>query len=201
MKLVKFLLETPGIKEYINLEIDNYKSFEQAIYSFHKELVFYLFDNYKEKMGNKASDSLILFFRRMYKDNFFEFSKKLMEHNEIKKYAGIADQTANLTEFINNKKEDEIKFIFTNPITRDNALKALDYGSVKVAMQRTELDILKLLIIDLEIPLTEVMKDFLNTTDPRYDTYRLKKVFENRELTVKLDNNLSEKKKIKGVKI
>ena len=41
------------VKEDIKISINKYKPFEEAIYSFNKDLVFYLFDKYKDEMKDK----------------------------------------------------------------------------------------------------------------------------------------------------
>lgn len=196
LELVKYLLENEKTKKNIKFSVNKYKPFEEALYSFNGDLVIYLFDKYESELVK--TNYFNVFFRRLYKDKNFELMSKIIKKDNISKYLKESDQTENLTEFLNQNKKEEISFIFTNPLSKEKAIEAIDYGSVMVAMTKVNLDILKTLIIDLEIPLTNTLKEFI---DSRNDTQNIKRLFNNRDLNKKLSNELHEKKENKKFKI
>lgn len=192
LKLVKYLLETPGIQEHVKISENKYKAFEEAIYSFNKELVFYLYDKYKSEMKEKYT-YLNVFFRKSYKDNFLDFAKQLREHTEIDNYFVWSDKSALLTELINQNRKEDIEYLLNEPKFYSTIMSALEYGSVRVAMSKASLDVLNLLIVNYEMPMSEDLKDFFN--NPTYNTENMKKLFNNRELYKKLSTNLTDKNK------
>lgn len=200
LNLVKYLLETPGIKEHIKISINKYKPFEEAIYSFNKDLVFYLFDKYKDEMKDKFK-YLTVFFQKIYKQGFLDYSKKLVENKEIEKYFVLSDKYSAITEFINQNNREGLEYIFNYPdsLVQKQALKSLEYGSVIVAMSKANVDILNFLIVEKNIELNNVLKQFFE--NKTYNTENIQKLFQNRELYKKLDSNLSELPKSKKNKI
>lgn len=200
LDLVKYLLETPGIKEYIKISVNKYKPFEEAIYSFNKELVFYLFDKYKDEMKDKFK-YLTVFFQRVYKEGFLNYAKELVEHKDIEKYFTLSDKYNVITEFINQNNREGLEYIFNYPnnLVQKQALKSMEYGSVMVAMSKANVDILNFIIIEKNVELNNVLKQFFENKN--YNTENMKKLFQNRELYKKLDNNLTELPKMKKNKI
>lgn len=198
LKLVQYLLETSGIKEHINISIDKFKAFEESIYSFNKELVFYLYDKYKSEMKEKYN-YLNVFFRKAYKDNFLDFAKQLREHKEIDNYFIWADKSALLTELINQNRKDDIEYLLKEPKFYNTIMSALEYGSVRVSLSKASLEILNLIIVDYEMPISNDLKAFFE--NPAYNTETMKKLFDNRELYKKLSTNLVELPKEKKTKI
>lgn len=198
LKLVRYLLETPGIKEHIKISTEKYKSFNEAIYSLNKELVFYLYDKYKGEMKEQYT-YLDRFFRKAYKDNCFEYAKQLREHKEIENYFIWADKSLLLTELINQNRKEDIEYLFNEPKFHKSIRNALDYGSVMVSMSKANIEILHLIIVKNEIPLTETLKSFLENTN--YDTETMKKLFSNRDLYQKLSENFKDLPKEKKHKI
>jgi len=83
---------------------------------------------------------------------------EIIKNKKISEYYQKSDQTQNLTEFINKNKKDEIYFIFKNDLSKEKAIEATNYGSVMVAMTKVNVEILSMLIIDFNIPLTDTLK-------------------------------------------
>lgn len=198
IKLVKYLLETPGIKDDVNISIDKYKSFQEAMYSFNKELVFYLYDKYKYEMTEKYS-YITLFFQGMHREKCFNFTKELIKHRELESYFILADKTLALTNFINEQNKEAIEFLITHPKIRKKIIESTEYGSVMVAMSKTSVDILNILIVENKIPLTNILSQFLDNKN--YNTSNMRTMFQNRDLYSKLSNELIEKKLEKKLKI
>ena len=185
LKLVKYLLETPGIKEHIKFSINKYKPFEEAIYSFNKELVFYLDEKFiiKEKYNY-----LTLFFKRIYKDKFLDFAKQLLENEKMEHYFICSEKYTALTEFINQNNKEGIEFLMNYSKVKKQILEATEYGSVMVAMSKANVEILYFIIVENKIPLTNTLMEFLENKS--YDTLNMKKIFENREMYKKLSSSL-----------
>jgi hypothetical protein len=193
--LVKYLLEDEKTKKYINFSVNKYKPFEESLYSSNSDLVTYLFDKFKNDLVK--TNYLNVFFRRLYKEKNFKLMCEIIKHNNISEYFHKSNQTENLTELLNQNKKEEINFIFTYFLSKEKAIEAIDYGSVMVAMTKVNLDILTMIIVDFNIPLTETLKEFIET---RNDTENMKKIFSNRELNQKLNTNLNVKDKNKNKK-
>lgn len=187
LKLVKFLLETPGIKEYIDFSINNYKSFEEAIYSFNPDLVFYLNDKYKSVT---IYNHFRVFFSKIYKENYLDYSKKLIEDKNIKEIFIISEKSTVLSEFLIQNNKEAIEYLFSIPEIKKKLITYIDYGNVMVSMSKTNIDILGFIIAEHNIPLTNLLKDFLS--NPVYNTENMRKIFENRELYKKLNDKLLE---------
>lgn len=197
LKLVKFLLETPGIKEYINFSINKYKPFEEAIYSFNKELVFYLDDKYFDEVKEKYT-YLTLFFQRIYKEGFLDFAKQLLEKKEMEHYFVCAEKSTTLAQLIVKNDKEGVEFLMTYPKIKNQMIDLTEYGSVMVAMSKANVEILNIIIVENEIPLTKTLMEFLD--NKFYDTLNMRTMFENRDLNKRLSANLvshGNEKKIK----
>lgn len=196
LELVKYLLEDEKVCEYIKFSINNYKPFEEAIYSFNHNLVIYLFNKYSKEL--LKTSYLDVFFRKLYQDKNFDLMCEIIKNKKISEYYQKSDQTQNLTEFLNKNKKDEIYFIFKNDLSKEKAIEATNYGSVMVAMTKVNVEILSMLIIDFNIPLTDTLKEFIES---RNDTENMRKIFANRDLNKKLNRDLIIKEKTKKNKI
>lgn len=197
LKLVRYLLETPGIKEYIDFSIDKYKPFEQAVHSLNPELTVYLYEKYKLTMKEKYT-YLNNFFTQIYREGYMDCAKKLLEHKEIANYFICSDKSTALTQLLRQNKKEDIDFLFKEKRFETSIKQALDYGSVMVALTKTDSDILHLIIVEKNIELSETLQEFLD--NPNHDTINMRKMFENRELYKKLSDkyeNLPKEKKNK----
>lgn len=183
LKLVQYLLETPGIKEHVDFSVDKFKPFEEAIYSFNKDLVIYLYDKYKDVMREKFT-YLTNLFKKVYKEECMVLAKELIKHDDLINYFVWAEKYTMVTELINKNKQEDIEFLFSHEKLKDSVRKVMDYGSVMVAMSNTTVDMLHLLIVKHEIELTDTLKQFFD--NPVYDTENMRKMFKNRSLYNKL---------------
>ena len=68
-----------------------------------------------------------------------------------------------------------------------------------VAMSKTSVDILNILIVENKIPLTNILSQFLDNKN--YNTSNMRTMFQNIDLYSKLSNELIEKKLEKKLKI
>lgn len=185
IKLVKYLLETPGIKEHIDFSVDKYKPFEESIYSFNKDLVIYLYDKYKNNMKDKYT-YLTDLFKKVYKEECMTLAKELLSHDDMINYFVYAEKYTTVTELINKNKKEDLDFLLSHEKLQNSVRKVMDYGSVMVALSKTNLDMLHLVIVKHEIEQTETIKQFLD--NPVYDTENMRKMFEKRSLYKKLSN-------------